>query len=181
MNRIHVTAILAATALLLLIPLVAMQFTDEVVWTASDFAFAAAMLAGTGLAYEWISARSGNGAYRAGAAVGLGAALMLVWAAGAVGIIGVDGDPFDLLYVGVLAVGLVGAWVTRFEAGGMSRTLAAMAIAQVLVAGIALLAGKHLDEFSSVPEIVAVNAFFAALYIGSAALFRKAADAPKTA
>jgi len=34
----------AAAALLLLLPLVAMQFTDEVVWDVADFAFAGALL-----------------------------------------------------------------------------------------------------------------------------------------
>lgn len=39
-----------ATAMILLVPLVAMQFTREVVWTGLDFSAAALLLAGAGLA-----------------------------------------------------------------------------------------------------------------------------------
>ena len=39
-----------ATAMILLVPLVAMQFTREVAWTAHDFGAAALLLAGAGLA-----------------------------------------------------------------------------------------------------------------------------------
>ncbi|WP_206077414.1 hypothetical protein [Massilia sp. HP4] len=39
-----------ATAMILLVPLVAMQFTRQVTWSGFDFAAAAVLLAGTGLA-----------------------------------------------------------------------------------------------------------------------------------
>lgn len=39
-----------ATGMILLAPLIAMQITREVVWTGFDFAIAAALLAGAGLA-----------------------------------------------------------------------------------------------------------------------------------
>lgn len=39
-----------ATAMILLVPLVAMQLTGEVAWTGFDFAVAAVLLAGAGLA-----------------------------------------------------------------------------------------------------------------------------------
>ena len=47
----------AAAALILLLPLVAMQFTEEVRWTASDFAAAAALLGGGALLFEIASRR----------------------------------------------------------------------------------------------------------------------------
>jgi hypothetical protein len=75
----------------------------------------------------------------------------------------------------VLAVGIVGAIVARFRPDGMSRALLAMAVAQGLVAVIALIAEKHQAPMSSVFEIVGVNAFFMALFVGSASLFKRAA------
>ena len=57
----------------------------------------------------------------------------------------------------------------------MARALLATALAQALVAVIALIAGKHQAPISSVFEIVGLNGFFVALFIGSAWLFRHAA------
>ena len=51
----------------------------------------------------------------------------------------------------------------------------ATAFAQALVTVIALLAGKHQSSVSSVPEILILNGFFIALFLGSARLFRNAA------
>jgi hypothetical protein len=48
--RIDLLRVGLATAMILLVPLVAMQFTHQVVWSGSDFAAAALLLAGAGLA-----------------------------------------------------------------------------------------------------------------------------------
>ena len=163
-----------ATAFILLLPLVAMQITDEVAWGPADFVLAGALLGGTGLIHQLAARRAGNIAYRAAVGLALGAALVLVWMVGAVGVIGEDGDPADLMYGGVLAIGAIGAGIARFQPRGMARALLATALAQVLVAVIALIAGKHQAPISSVLEIVALNGFFVALFIGSAWLFRRA-------
>ena len=172
-----VTRAVLVTGLILLLPLVAMQITDEMAWTLADFAVAGVLLVGTGLTYSFV-ARAGNLAYRAGVGVALAAAFILVWTVGAVGVIGEDGDRADLMYGGVLAVGLIGAVVARFRPDGMARALLAMALAQAVVGVIALIAGKHQAPLSSVYEIVGLNAFFAALFIASAWLFRHAARRP---
>jgi len=114
-------------------------------------------------------------AYRSAVGVALAATLILVWSMGAVGIIGVEGDRADLMYFGVLAVGLIGAVIARFRPHGMARALLATALAQALVAVIALIAGKHESPVTSVFELLGVNAFFIALFLGSAWLFRRAA------
>ncbi len=49
-----------------------------------------------------------------------------------------------------------------------------------LVALIALIAGKHHSPVSSVSEILLLNGFFAALFLGSAWLFRRAAHEQRT-
>jgi len=114
-------------------------------------------------------------AYRSAVGVALAATLILVWSMGAVGIIGVEGDRADLMYFGVLAVGLIGAVIARFRPHGMARALLATALAQALVAVIALIAGKHESPVTSVFELLGVNGFFIALFLGSAWLFRRAA------
>lgn len=173
-----VVRVTLVTALILLLPLVAMQFTSEVAWGPADFLFAGALLGGTGLALDLALTRGGNLAYRAAAGIALAAALLLVWLVGAVGVIGEEGDRADLMYGGVLAVGAIGAVSARFRPLGMSRALLAMALAQALVAVIALIAGKHQPPISSVFEIVGLNGFFVALFTGSAWLFRHAARSP---
>ena len=113
--------------------------------------------------------------YRFATILALATAFILVWLIGAVGVIGVEGDPFDLMYFGVLAVGLIGAIAARLQPHGMARALFATAFAQALVALVALIVGKHQSSVSSVPEILILNGFFIALFLGSARLFGNAA------
>jgi hypothetical protein len=113
-------------------------------------------------------------AYRFAVGVAFAAAFLLVWMSLGVGVIGADGDPANLLYAGVLAVGIIGAIIARFQPHGMARVLFATALAQALVAMIALIAG--LGYPASPPlEIVLLNGCFVALFVGSALLFRYAA------
>jgi len=112
-------------------------------------------------------------AYLFAVGVALAAALILVWSSLGVGIIGADGDPANLMYFGVLAVGIVGAIVARFRPEGMARALFATALAQALVAAIALILGLGLP-WSPPVELLALNGFFVALFVGSALLFRHA-------
>jgi hypothetical protein len=78
------------------------------------------------------------------------------------------------MYFGVLAVGIIGAIVARFRVPGMARALLATALAQALVAVIALIFGLG-SSLSPPVEILALNGFFVALFVGSAWLFRYAA------
>ena len=73
-------------ALVLLAPLIAMRFTDEVNWTASDFAFAGVLLVGAGLLLELIFWKARRPLVRAGLALAVIAAVLLIWADGAVGL-----------------------------------------------------------------------------------------------
>lgn len=115
-------------------------------------------------------------AYRAALGLALLAAALLVWLSLGVGIIGQDGDPANRMYFGVLAIGLVGAFIARFRPPGMARALLATALAQVVVAAIALVAGLGLP-WSGPAEIIGLNGFFFAMFAGSAWLFRRAARA----
>ena len=164
----------AVATLILLLPLVAMQFTDEVNWGPVDFVVAAALLFGSLIAYELVARKMGSIAYKAAVGIAVVTALLLVWVNLAVGIIGDEGNPANLMYLGVLAVGLIGALIARFQPDGMTRALLATALAQMLVAAIALLAGWG-SPGSGPLEILALHGLFAALFVGSALLFRKAA------
>ncbi len=69
----------------------------------------------------------------------LAAAFILIWINLAVGIIGDEGDFANLMYVGVLAAGIIRAIITRGQPPGMARTLSVMAFAHALVPVIALI------------------------------------------
>ena len=118
---------------------------------------------------------TGNIAYRAAVGVAVAAAFILVWMNLAVGIIGTEDNPANLMYGGVLAVGIIGAVIARFQPDGMARALVATALAQALVAVIALIAGLGSTGPSWPWSIVILTGFFAALWLISAWLFRKAA------
>ena len=113
--------------------------------------------------------------YRFAIGLALATGLFLVWGVAAMGVIGAEGDSFDLLYFGVLAVGIVGAVLARPQPRGMVRAALAMALAQALVTVIALVVGKQESPVSSVAEIVVLNGFYIALFLGSAWLFSRAA------
>jgi len=74
------------TAAILLLPLVAMQFTDEVNWSAADFLVAAMLLLGAGYGLDLLLRTfPGTGQRLAGAGL-LGLAFLYAWAELAVGI-----------------------------------------------------------------------------------------------
>ena len=163
-----VVGVALATALILLIPLLAAP-----AWTAADFVFAGTVIFGTGLTYVLV-AKASNIVYRAAVAVALAAAFLLVWITGAVGIIGDSGDPANTMYIGVLAVGIVGAIVARLRPHAMARALFATALAQASVAVIALIFGLGSGNPPGVLGILILNGFFVGLFVGSALLFRNA-------
>ena len=171
----NVIRIALVTAFILLLPLLAMQITDEVVWDLADFAVAGVLLFGAGLTYELLARKGGTITYRAAIGVAVATALLLVWVNLAVGVIGSEDNLANLMYIGVLAVGITGAIIARLRPHGMARALFSTALAQALVAVIALIAGMHLAPQSSVGEILSLNAFFVMLFVGSAGLFRHAA------
>lgn len=84
----RISVILIVTALILSIPLIAMQFTSEVKWTFSDFVVASILLLSTGLAIELVIRNMKNGTFRTILLLIILLALFLIWAELAVGIFG---------------------------------------------------------------------------------------------
>ena len=160
-------AVWGAAAFVLLLPAVAMQFTEEVAWDIADFAIFGAMLVGACGTYELASRLTRNSAYRAAVGVALVAAFILIWLNLAVGIIGTENNPANLMYGGVLSVGIIGAIIARLQPRGMAQALVATALAQALVAVIALITGLGGN--------LILTGLFVALWLTSALLFRKAA------
>ncbi len=157
------------------IPFAAMSLGAEGwAWSPADFVVAWLLMAGLGFAYMRLAGKNVASAYRFATGLALFAAFLLVWVNGAVGIIGSEENPANALYGGVLLVGLAGASIARFRPEGMARTLAAMALAQLLVPALALFVRKQ-DFAPGIGPVFGLNAGFAALFLGSACLFYRAA------
>lgn len=159
---------------LLAIPFVAMRFTSEVNWSTSDFIFAGAMFAMVGGAFELAARASSNRAYRGGAALALLGILLTTWANLAVGIIGSEDNPANLWFFGALLVGIVRSCIARFRASGMSVAAFATAILLWLAFGIARMSPTDEPYVSHGVEFAGTSVF-ALMFLGSAALFRRAA------
>ncbi len=84
----RLTGIMLIVAVLLLIPLVAMLFTNEVHWTLPDFIAAAVLLLGAGLGCEFVLRKVRNTRQRIIICAVILAALALIWVELAVGIFG---------------------------------------------------------------------------------------------
>ena len=169
-----IVGVALTTACILLLFFLAMLLTDEMNWGLFDFVFAGALIFGTGLTYVLVARRGGKMAYRFAVGLALAAAFLLVWINLAVGVIGSEDNPANLMYGAVLAVGFIGAIIAELRPQGMARALFATALAQALIAVIALTFGLG-SPWNPPSQILALNGFFVTLFVASALLFRSAA------
>ena len=146
-------------------------------WTLSDFIVAGAMFAIVGGTFELAVRASGNWAYRAGAAAALATAFLLTWVNLAVGIIGNEDNPLNLMFFGVIAAALVGSIAVRFSADGMSRAMTVAAVIQGLIGIGVFVADAGAAEPPGRTGLFILIEIFAGLWLLSAWLFRKAAAA----
>ena len=167
MNRMILRAALVALGLLM-VPLVASRVVDGWNWSPGSFVFVYVLFFGTALAYALIARRMGVWAYKAGVGLALVAGFALGWS----NMVHVadSGNPANLVYYGVLALGGVGAWLSRLDARGLARTLFAMAATLALIAVI-LPSGAPPDLARN---MAISHGVCVALFIASGLLFRHA-------
>ena len=162
-------------AVLLMLPLIAMQYTSEVDWTLSDFLVMGALLGTCGLILELATRWSDNLAYRFGATVAVAASFLLIWVNLAVGFLGDEGNPANLMFLGVIGVAIVGAILARARAAGMAQALMATAAAQLLAGVVGYNAGWASAGSQGVFEVTMGTTLFTSLWLLSAFLYGKAA------
>lgn len=155
--------------LVLLLPLVAMRFTREVNWTVGDFIFAALLLGIVGVLFELTVRVTRSGAHRAAVGIAVAASFLTIWANGAVGMIGDEDNPYNLLFLGVIVLALLGSVAARFHPGGMAVAMTIAAIAQAALG----IVGAFSDLRGGI-----LSTLFAGLWLLSALLFRQAARRP---
>lgn len=154
---------------LLILPAIAMRYTSEVDWTASDFIFAAVLLSALGIGGE-VALRVGrNAPHRLGIAIAALGGFLTVWINGAVGMLGSENEPTNLIFIGLVGVAIVASFLVWFRPGGMRWIMAVLSAGQFavgIVAGLWTMPGHGVEW--------GVLAFFAIIWGASAACFHTA-------
>lgn len=162
-------------ALLLLLPAVAMQFTSEVNWGPEDFLVMGALLAACAGTVHMATRLSDDFAYLAGVVIAVGTAFMLVWINLAVGFIGSEGNPANLMFGGVILVAAIGSAMARFRPRGMARAMLAAAAAEGVVVAVVWFGELGAMEPPGPARLLALTSLFAVPWLVAAALFAAAA------
>jgi len=152
----------------LMVPLVASQVVAGWNWPAGAFVRVYVLFFVTGMAYALIARRMGAWAYKAGVGVALVTGFALGWS----NMVQVadSGNPANLVYYAVLAVGAIGALLARLEARGLARTLFTMAATLALIA-VMLPSGAPPDLARN---MAIGHGVYVALFTASGLLFRHA-------
>ncbi|NLG59321.1 MAG: hypothetical protein GX538_04050 [Gammaproteobacteria bacterium] len=137
-------------------------------WTALDFVVMGLLLATACGLYEFGTRLNGGRAWRAGFGLAALTGLLTVWVNLAVGMLGSETDPVNLMFAGVLAVAAIGAVAARFRPQGMSRAMAAAGLAQLAVVAGAAIGGRY-----QLHELL-LTGCFALPWFASAVLFSRA-------
>ena len=101
-----------------------------------------------------------------GAGLAAGTAFLIPWRHLAVGIVGNENNPVNLIFFGIVAIAVVGALASRLQPRGMARTM--------LVAGIAQAATVVLALFKEAPVVAVILGVFTVMWLLSSLCFFKA-------
>lgn len=150
---------------LMLLPPLAIELVDEAAGDPGDFIFGAVLLAAMGLAFEVAARMPDRRAYVAGLVLAVLTAGAQAWINLAVGVIGNEEDPANLMYFAVVGVAAGGALVARLRPLGLAYAMVAAAAAQIVTFVAALVLGLGFTG--------PITVFFTALWLISAWLFRR--------
>ena len=161
-------ALWTGALLMLTAPWFLMHFTGQGDWRPFDFVVFGVMLSAVCGGIELAMRLSNRWTYRVAAIMSVIGGFVMVWANLAVGIIGNEENPQNLMFYGLILLGLAGALVTRFDARGLSKTLRMMAAGQLGIFFIAAALGWAL--------LPIVTIFYCALWLSAAQLFKRSTN-----
>lgn len=173
-KKILITPVIVAS-ILLLIPLIALQFYEEFNWTFFDFLIAWILFFVTGFIYKFSLFKANNIEYKIASATALLTGLLLIWVNFAVGIIGSEENPINTVYFLVILIGIIGSSIASFNAKGMSLTMFFMAGAMgIILISLLIYASLNFDKLPglSVWGLISFHAFFIVIFAASGILFR---------
>ena len=90
------------------------------------------------------------------------------------GFLGDEDNPANLIFLGVIAVAILGSAIARFEARGMARAFVAAAAAQFLARVVGFAAGLGSRGWMRLYEVVLGTSLFVGIWLVSAWLLSKA-------
>ena len=152
----------------LMVPLVASRLVEGWNWSAGSFVLVYVLFFAVGMTYALIARKMNAWAYKAGVGLALVAGFALGWS-NMVHVADSE-NPANLLYYGVLVVGIIGALLARLQARGLAYTLFAMAATLALIA-VMLPSGAPPDLARN---MAIGNGVLVALFTASGLLFRHA-------
>jgi len=140
-----------------------------------EFALLGLVLAGLFFGFRALTRRlPDNRAYRWGVGLAIAGMFLLFWVNGAVGIIGSENNDANMLYFGIILIGVLGSSVVRARPAGMVWVAATMAGAMILISVVALVGGWGVSGPIWPNDVLFITAFFAAIWGGSAFCFKQA-------
>jgi len=139
-SRLNIWRVLGwgGAIVLILTPLVAMQFTKEVDWDETDFIVAAIIFGIVGGLIEFAVRLSSNWYFRLGSMFAVLAGFMVIWSNLAVGMIGNENNPVNLWFGLVLLIAIAGSIASRFRGSILPQ---AMFVAGAVQISIGIFAG----------------------------------------
>jgi hypothetical protein len=153
------------SAAVLALPAIAMQFSKEIAWGPEDFAVVGALLALLCLTVELAARTSSKRYFLAGIALAGIGGFALIFINVAVGIIGSEEDPRNLVFYSIPALGFLGALITRFKSTVLVRLLVIMSAIQL---SAALLAPADMVRI-----MIPFTGIFVGLWLSSALLIQR--------
>lgn len=173
-RKMFIVAVVTAT--ILLIPLIAMNFTDEVNWGILDFVVMAVLLLSIGFTYIFLTRAVKNLPYQVAVGLALFSCFLLIWINLAVGIIGSSNHPANLLYFLLILITVVLAFKANFKAKAMFHVMLIAAAVQFVIPFIALIFwNSTMTQGDNVIGVFFINSVIALFFGISAFLFKKAA------
>lgn len=145
----------------------------SVSWDFFDFAQFTMLFLGVFACLIWAVRKAQNRCYRVGIALTLISIFLLIWGNGAVGIIGAENNDANMMFAVLPGIALVGTFLVRGQAFGMQRVLSVMAGVQLLIAIAALIMGFGNSGPGWLWDLIAMSAFFTALWLSVGLLFRR--------
>ncbi|GLR48542.1 hypothetical protein [Sphingomonas astaxanthinifaciens] len=135
-------------------------------WTASDFVLMALMLGALGGGIEYLFARSANPFARAGSAMLVIVCFLTIWVNLAVGMIGSEDNPYNLLFMGLVPAAIAGAVLVRFRPAGLAWIALGCGLVQAALA---------LEGMAADPRGGRLSLLFVVFWLIAAGLFRAGA------
>lgn len=159
---------------LMLVPITVRLIGGPFGWSLGDFLLVATILIAGCLLFDWAARKASNLSYLSAVGAALAAGFGLVVVNGAVGLVGSEDEAHNLLFGFVLLVALFGFVLARGRPAGAARAMFAASALHALISVGLLLTVAGSDTADPRAEWTGLSVF-AALWLGSALLFRYSA------